>query len=79
MAAQVDVCAGVIEEGVAATVIEVMVKGPEVTVMLAEPDMLVKPAWAEWAVQVPVPVPEGVKTPPDVMLPPVAVQVTAVL
>jgi len=50
-----------------------------VTAMFAEPVTFVNPAWAEWAVQVPVPVPEGVKTPPDVIVPPVAVQVTAVL
>jgi len=30
-------------------------------------------------VQVPVPAPEGVKTPPELMVPPVAVQVTPVL
>ena len=31
------------------------------------------------ALQVPVPVPDGVNTPPEVMVPPVAVQVTPVL
>jgi hypothetical protein len=77
VAAQVEVCAVVMDEGVAATVMDVMVKATVVTVMLAVPDMLVKPDCAEWAVQVPVPAPVGVKTPPDVMVPPVAVHVTA--
>ena len=79
VAAQAEVCAVVMDAGVAATVMEVIVKGTEVTVMLAAPEMLVNPACAEWAVQVPVPAPDGVKTPPEVMVPPVAVQVTAVL
>jgi hypothetical protein len=47
VAAQVEVCAVVMEGGVAATVMDVMVKGTEVTAMLAEPEMLVNPAWAE--------------------------------
>jgi hypothetical protein len=50
-----------------------------VTAIFAEPETLVKAACAELAVQVPVPVPDGVNTPPCVMVPPVAVQVTAVL
>jgi len=79
VAAQVELCAVVMDAGVAATVMDVIVKGTEVTVMLAAPEMLVNPACAEWAVQVPVPTPDGVKTPPEVMVPPVAVQVTAVL
>jgi hypothetical protein len=45
----------------------------------AEPDMFVYPACAELAVQVPVPTPDGVKTPAGVIVPPVAVQVTAEL
>jgi len=44
VAAQVDVCAVVTEEGVATTAIDVMVKVAAVTVMLAEPDTFVKPA-----------------------------------
>jgi hypothetical protein len=79
VAAQFVVCAVVMEEGVAATVMEVMVNGAEVMVIGAEPETLVYPAWAELAMQVPVPVPEGVNTPPAVIVPPVAVQVTAEL
>lgn len=69
----------VMDVGVATTVIETMVKGADVTVMFAEPDTLVNPACAERAVHVPVPAPEGVNTPPDVIVPPVAVHVTAEL
>jgi hypothetical protein len=49
------------------------------TVMFAEPETLVYPVWAEFAVQLAVPAPDGVKTPPDVIVPPVAVHVTAEL
>ena len=38
--------------------------GAAVTVIFAEPDTFVYPAWAELALQLPVPVPEGVNTPP---------------
>jgi hypothetical protein len=69
----------VIDAGDAATAIEVIVKVADVTVMFAEPEMFVYPAWAELAVQVPVPVPDGVNTPAGVIVPPVAVQVTAEL
>jgi hypothetical protein len=81
VATQVAVCAVVMEAGVATTEtpVTVTVGGAAVTAMFAEPDTLVKPACAEWAVQVPVPAPEGVKMPPAVMVPPVAVHVTAVL
>jgi hypothetical protein len=79
VAEHVDVCAVVMDAGEGATVIDVIVKGAEVTVMFAEPYTLVKPACAELAMQVPVPVPVGVNTPPCVMVPPVAVHVTAVL
>jgi hypothetical protein len=81
VATQVAVCVVVMEEGVARTetLVTVSVGGAVVMVILAAPDTLVKPACAEWAVQVPVPAPEGVKTPPEVMVPPVAVQVTAEL
>ena len=68
-----------IEDGVArtATLVTVTVGGVAVTAMFAEPDMFVNPVCAEWAVQVPVPTPDGVKTPAGVIVPPVAVQVTA--
>jgi hypothetical protein len=79
VATQVAVCAVVMEAGVGTTVTAVTVTAGDVavTAMLAAPDMLVNPDCAEWAVQVPVPAPVGVKTPPDVMVPPVPVQVTA--
>jgi hypothetical protein len=81
VAPQAEVCAVVMDAGVAATVTDVIVKGAAVTAMFAEPVTFLNRAWVEWAVQVPVPVPvpEGVKTPPEEMAPPVAVQVTAVL
>lgn len=81
MATQVDVCAVLIAEGVATTEtpVTVTVGGVTVTAMLAEPETLEYPVWAECAVQVAVPAPDGVKTPPEVMVPPVAVHVTAVL
>jgi hypothetical protein len=66
-------------DGTTATAVTVTAGGVDVTAMLAEPETLVNPDCAEWAVQLPVPAPDGVKTPPDVMAPPVAVQVTAVL
>ena len=79
VATQVAVCAVVMEEGVATTLILVTVGGGAVIVIGAEPETFVYPAWAELAMQLPVPVPEGVKIPPEVMVPPVAVQVTAEL
>ncbi len=81
VAEHVEVCAVVIEDGIAATAIPVTVTGVagDDTVIFADPEMFVKPACAECAVQVPVPAPDGVKIPPAVMVPPVAVQVTAVL
>jgi len=81
VATQVAVCAVVMEDrvGTTETLVTVTAGGAAVTAMFAEPVTFVNPAWAEWAVQVPVPVPEGVKTPPDVIVPPAAVQVTAVL
>jgi hypothetical protein len=54
----------------------VMVGVTAVTVIFAEPDIFVNPAAAEVAVQVAVPAPDGVKTPADEIVPPVAVQVT---
>jgi hypothetical protein len=53
-----------------------MVGVTAVTVIFAEPDIFVNPAAAEVAVQVAVPAPDGVKTPADEIVPPVAVQVT---
>jgi hypothetical protein len=41
VAAQVEDCAVVMEEGVAATVMEVILKGADVTVMFAEPETFV--------------------------------------
>ena len=78
-AAQVAVCAVVMDAGVArtATLVTVTVVGVAVTAIDADPATFVNPAWAEWAVQVPVPAPDGVNTPVGVMAPPVAVQVTA--
>ena len=48
-------------------------------VIVAEPDTFVYPACAEFAMQLPVPAPDGVKTPEEVIVPPVAVHVTPVL
>jgi hypothetical protein len=79
VATQVAVCAVVMEEGVATTVMLVTVGGGALIVMGAEPETLVYPAWAELAMQLPDPEPEGVNTPPEVIVPPVAVQVTAEL
>ena len=79
VAAQIEVCAVVIEGGVAATTIPVTVGAVPVIAIVAEPDTFANPRWAEWATQVPVPGPVGVKTPACVMVPPVAVQVTVEL
>jgi hypothetical protein len=54
-----------------------MVGAPDVTVIFAEPVIFVEPDCVEVAVQVPVPLAEGVNTPAGVIVPPVAVQVTA--
>ncbi|MGA2085749.1 MAG: hypothetical protein ABSG60_09550 [Terracidiphilus sp.] len=51
-----------------------MIVGGGVTVMLALPDLV--ESSVEVAVMVAVPVAEGVKTPAEVMVPPVAVQLT---
>jgi hypothetical protein len=71
----------VIDEGIAMTVTPVTVTagGVAVTVMFADPEIFVYPACVEWAVQLPVPVPDGVNTPPEFIVPPVAVHVTAEL
>jgi hypothetical protein len=71
------------EAGAAATPIEVTVATGAPTaaaiVIVAEPEMPVDPVAVDVAMQVPVPVPDGVKTPPCVIVPPVAVQLTAEL
>ena len=46
------------------------------TVIVAVPDTFVYPACAEFAMQLPVPTPDGVNTPEEVIVPPVALQVT---
>jgi hypothetical protein len=53
--------------------------GAAFTVIVAEPDTPVYPAWAELAIHFAFPTPDGVNTPADVIVPPVAVQVTAEL
>jgi hypothetical protein len=73
------VCPVVIEDGVAVTVTLVTVGAVFVTVIGAESEIFVYPAWAELAMQLPVPVPDGVNTPAGVIVPPVAVHVTAEL
>jgi len=79
VAAHCDVCPVLMDVGAAETEMDVMVKGTAVTLIEAEPEMLEYPVCVEVAVQVPVPVAEGVKTPACVMVPPVADHVTPVL
>jgi hypothetical protein len=79
VAAHCDVCPVLMEDGDAVTEMEVIVNGTLVTVMEAVPEILVYPACVDVALQVPVPAPEGVNTPPGVMVPPVAVHATALL
>lgn len=67
------------DDGVHTRVTAVIEGGAVVTVIFAAPEMFVYPTTAEVAVQLAVPDPEGVKTPPDVMVPPLAVQFTAEL
>jgi hypothetical protein len=76
---QVVVWTSVIVVGVQTRETPVIPDAADVTAIFAEPDMFVNPAAAELAAQVAVPAPEGVNTPLDVMVPPVAVQVTAEL
>jgi len=73
-----DVCAVVMLDGLAVTETEVTVTGT-VTAMGAEPETFVYPACVELAIQLAVPAPDGVKTPAEVIVPPVAVHVTAEL
>ena len=79
-ATQVAVCVVLIEDGVAVTDTPVTAAefgAAAAVLMVAEPDLV--PSCVEVAVQVPEPVSDGVKTPAWVMVPPVAVQFTAVL
>ena len=71
-----DVCVVRIEPGEQITETEVIVDGTT-TVTVAEPDF--DPSWVDVAVTVTVPDAEGVKTPADVTVPPVADHVTAEL
>lgn len=64
------------DDGAHTSVTPVTVGVAAVTAIFAEPEMLVKPAAVEAAVQVAVPAPDGVNTPPEVIVPLVAVQVT---
>lgn len=65
--------------GVQTSVTAVIVGPADVTVIFADPEMFVYPMTVELALQVAVPVPEGVNTPAPVIVPPVAVHVTAEL
>ena len=60
------------------TLTEVIVGGG-VTVIVADPETFVYPDWAELAMQDAFPKPDGVNTPAEVIVPPVAVHVTAEL
>jgi hypothetical protein len=53
--------------------------GAGFTVICADPDIFVYPACVEFAMQLPVPTPDGVNTPEEVIVPPVALQVMPVL
>jgi hypothetical protein len=64
------------DAGVAITLTLVTVGAAFDVVIVAEPEMFVYPDWVEFAVHVPVPVPDGVNTPACVIVPPVAVQAT---
>jgi hypothetical protein len=76
---QVAVCVIEIDVGAHTSATPVIVAGALVTVIFADPEMFVYPSAAELAVQVSDPVPDGVNIPPDVIVPPVAVHVTAEL
>ena len=79
VAAHCEVCPVLMDAGVALTEMDVIVNGTLVTLIEAEPETLVYPVCVEVALHVPVPAPDGVNTPPGVMVPPVAVHVTPVL
>jgi hypothetical protein len=78
VAVQVDVCVIRMADGVQSTETEV-IAGVTVTetATSADPDSVA--SWVEVAVMVAVPVPAGVKTPDELIVPPVAAQVTAEL
>ncbi len=78
-AAHVAVCVVLIDDGLAATAIPVTVTGVATAVMLIEAELDFVVSCVDVAMQLPMPVLDGVNTPLCVMLPPVAVQVTAVL
>jgi hypothetical protein len=63
--------------GLAVTVTDVMVGGGKFIVIVAEPDLL--GSCTETALQLPVPVPDGVKTPEESIVPSVALQFTALV
>ena len=77
VAEQALVCDAVIDDGEHEIATEVMVDAAEATTTLLEPDLVA--SCVEVAVMVAVPVPLGVNTPAEVMVPPVADQVTAEL
>jgi len=79
VATQVEVCDEVMLDGFATTLMLVTVGEAFVMEIAAAPDTFVNPACVDVALQLPEPAPEGVNTPPCVMVPPVAVQVTPVL
>ena len=83
VATQVVVWPIAMEEGVATTLMPVTETGggapPLVIAMVADPETSVDPACVEFAVQVPVPAPDGVKTPACVIVPPAALHETAEL
>ena len=72
-AVHVAVCVVMMDDGDAETVTDVIV-GAAVTVIVAEPDLV--GSWFDVAVQDAVPAPDGVNTPEELIVPPVAVQVT---
>jgi len=80
-ARQVAVCEVLIDDGFAVTATPVTVTEPEVGAadmpIEAVADLVL--SCVDVAVQVPVPTPEGVNTPPDVIVPPVALHTTALL
>jgi hypothetical protein len=76
---QVAVCAVVMEEGVHTRLTPVTAGGAVLTAILAVPEIFRKPNTDELAVQVALPEAEGVKTPLELMVPPVADHVTALL
>ena len=79
VAVQAAVCVVVIEIGIHATATDVIVGGGAVTPIVADPDTFVYPTCIELAVQLPVPTPDGVKTPVGLIVPPVPAQLTAEL